>query len=194
MLRKLACVGVVLLFCISIATADEFIARITKIEGNKVTLVKGKKGDTQEMTLPASKSVKVVNAKFNPDTKKLEAGDPIENGLKNEMFTKISDKGLRATIVTDTDNKNIVEIRVGGKKKDLAACCKLKGEDETAVVRVVVHIKRELLGGIQPVVVDATPGRVRLDLILAMLHPRPMRFDSIIAVETSPEIVFKGTC
>ena len=42
---------------------------------------------------------------------KLEAGDPIEDGLKNKMFSSIGEKGVQATIVTE-DNK-ITEIRVG---------------------------------------------------------------------------------
>ena len=67
--------------------------------------------------MPVSDKVKVVKGKFNAETKKLEAGDAIENGLKNEMFTKIGDKGMRALIVTDKDNKTITEIRVGGRKK-----------------------------------------------------------------------------
>jgi hypothetical protein len=38
--------------------------------------------------------------KFDPDTKKMVEGDAIENGLKSDTFSKISDKGLRATITT----------------------------------------------------------------------------------------------
>jgi len=36
------------------------------------------------------------------------------------MFSRIGEKGMRATIVTDDDNKKITEIRVGGggKKKN----------------------------------------------------------------------------
>ena len=46
--------------------------------------------------------------------------DAIDQGLKNEMFSRIGEKGMRATIVTDDDNKKITEIRVGGggKKKN----------------------------------------------------------------------------
>ena len=124
MLRKLACVGVVLTFCLSVALADEFGAIITKVDGNKVTFTKVKfNPDTkkvekgEEMTLPAAKSVKVVKGTFNKDTKKLEAGDEIGNGLKAEVLSNIGEKGVRAQIVTDPDNKKITEIRIGGGKK-----------------------------------------------------------------------------
>jgi hypothetical protein len=110
---------VVLGFVVGVAMADEIRAIIIKVDGDKVTFAenkgKGERGD--EKTLPVSDKVKVVKGKFNPETKKLEAGDKIDNGLKNELFTKIGDKGLRALIVTDKDNKRITEIRVGGGKK-----------------------------------------------------------------------------
>src|SRR5437773_2604054 len=72
-----------------------------------------KKGEPkgEEKTLPVSDTVKVVKGEFNQDTRKLEAGDDIAHGLKNEMFEKIDEKGMRATIITDDDNKKITEIR-----------------------------------------------------------------------------------
>src|SRR5262245_10673057 len=118
MLRKCLCAVVVLGLCVSITLADEFRAIITKVDGDKVTFTefKGKeKGD--EKTLPAT-GAKVVQGKFNPDTKKLEAGDPLMQGLKNAMFTKIGEKGLFSTIITDADNKKITEIQVFTFPKD----------------------------------------------------------------------------
>jgi hypothetical protein len=117
-----------LALCVGLAFTEEFGAAITKVSDGKITFAKTKfDKDTKKfekgepMTLPVAADVKVVKGKFNKDTKKLEAGDAIEGGLKNEMFTKIGDKGVNATIVTDADNKKITEIRVftfGGKKKD----------------------------------------------------------------------------
>ena len=75
----------------------------------------GEKGD--EKTLTITESVKVNKGKYNTDTKKLEAGDPIDDGLKNAMFSSIGEKGIRATVVTDDDNKKIIEIRVAPEKK-----------------------------------------------------------------------------
>jgi hypothetical protein len=112
MLRKIVCASFVLVLCVGIGFAEELRGIITKVEGDKVTFteVKGKeKGDTK--TMPVDAKVKVVKGKFNPDTKKLEAGDAIEGGLKNAMFTKIGEKGVFATLVTDADNKKITEVR-----------------------------------------------------------------------------------
>ncbi len=120
MFRRLVCALFVLGLGVSITLAAEIRAVITKVDGDKVTFAenkgKGEKGPAQ--TLPVADNVKVVKGKFNKDTKKTEAGDAIEGGLKNKMFSTISDKGVGATIVTDADNKKITEIRVtaGGKK------------------------------------------------------------------------------
>jgi hypothetical protein len=122
MLRKIVSAVIVLVFCVGITLAEEIRAIIIKVEGDKVTFAenKGKGEKGPEQTLTVSDKVKVVKGKFNKDTKKLEAGEDIENGLKNEMFTKIGEKGVGAMIITD-DDKKITEIRVGGrgkKKKD----------------------------------------------------------------------------
>lgn len=122
MLRKLLCASIAAFLCVSLAAADEFGAVITKVEDGKITFQKTKfNKDTKKLeksdaeSLPVSADVKVNTGKFNKDTKKLEAGDPVPNGLKNEMFSK----DVNATIVTDADNKKVLEIRVrGGKKKD----------------------------------------------------------------------------
>jgi hypothetical protein len=118
MLRKVVPAVVVLLFCVGITLAEDIRAIITKVDGNKVTFAenkgKGEKGDSQ--TLEASATVKVNKGKFNKDTKKLEAGDPVDGGLKAEQFTKIGEKGLPATITVE--DKKITSIIVfGGKAK-----------------------------------------------------------------------------
>jgi hypothetical protein len=119
MLRRVVTAVVVLGVFVGVAMADEIRAIIIKVDGDKVTFAenkgKGERGD--EKTLPVSDKVKVVKGKFNAETKKLEAGDAIEKGLKNEMFGKIGDKGMRAVVITDKDNKTITEIIVGGGKK-----------------------------------------------------------------------------
>jgi len=124
MLRRVVGAAVVLVLCVGITVADEIRAIITKVDGNNVTFteMKGKeKGESK--TLPVADNVKVVKGKFNKETKKLEAGDPIDDGLKNEMFSKdkLGEKGKGAVIVTDDDGKKITEIRIGGggkKKQD----------------------------------------------------------------------------
>ena len=122
MLRKVVSAAVIVVLCVGIALADEITGRITKVEGDKVTFTefKGKeKGETR--TLPVDAKVKVVKGKFDKDTKKITATDEaIPEGLKNKMFTEISDKGVFANIITDKDNKKITEIVIfggrGGKK------------------------------------------------------------------------------
>ncbi len=116
-MRKLLGVMLVLaLFC-GIAFAEEISAIILKVEGDKVTFAEAKgKEKGPEKTLPVADNVKVVKGKFNKDTKKFEAGEALEGGLKNERLSKIGEKGVRGLIVTDADNKKITEIRVGGGK------------------------------------------------------------------------------
>ena len=119
-MRRVAAACVILLVSFGVAVAEEFQAFITKVDGNKVTFQKAlKKGERGEaMTLPVADNVKIVKGKINEDTKKLEAGDPIEGGLKADAFTKIGEKGMNARITTD-DGK-ITQIIVGGKKKKKA--------------------------------------------------------------------------
>jgi hypothetical protein len=122
MLRKVVGAVVVLGLCLGIAMADEINAFIIKVDGNKVTFAENKgKGEPRgdEKTLPAADKVKVVKGKRNKETKKVDAGDEIEKGLKNEIFSKdkMPEKGLAAWIITDDSNKKITEIRVMEKKK-----------------------------------------------------------------------------
>jgi hypothetical protein len=118
MLRKL-CAAAILILCVGVALADEIRAVILKVDGDKVTFAeaKGKGEKGPEKTLPVAADVKVVKGKFNKETKKTEAGDALEGGLKNEALSNISEKGVRATIVTNDDNTKITEIRVQMRKK-----------------------------------------------------------------------------
>ncbi len=74
-----------------LVVSAEFWGTIKKVDGNKLTVMKGyskKKGEKREdVTLIVAENVKVVKARFNKATKKIEAGDTIKNGLKNELFT-----------------------------------------------------------------------------------------------------------
>ena len=120
MLRKVISAAVILILGVSITLADEIRAVITKVDGDKVTFAetkggkgKGKAEKGPEQTLSVADNVKVLKSKFNKETKKVEVGEAIEGGLKNEMFSKIGENGIQATIVTD--NNKITEIRVGGR-------------------------------------------------------------------------------
>jgi hypothetical protein len=104
----------ILFLCVGFTLADEIRVIITKVDGDKVMYVdsRGKGGKVPEKTLPVAKDVKVVKGKYNKDTKTTEVGEPLEGGLKHKMFTEIGETGVRATLVTDKDNKTITEIRV----------------------------------------------------------------------------------
>jgi hypothetical protein len=112
---------VLLIVCVGLTMADEIRAIILKVDGDNVTFAenKGKGERGPEQTLPVAEKVKVVKLKINRETKKVEAGEPISQGLKNSMFSNISEKGLRGVIITDESKKTITEIRIGGggKKK-----------------------------------------------------------------------------
>ncbi len=119
MLKRMVGVAVMALVCGGLVFADEIRGVINKVDGGKITftpLKKGEKGEAQ--TLPAAENIKVVSAKFNKDTKKLEAGDPIEGGLKNEMFSKIGEKGMFATIVTEGGKVTEIRVMKGRPGKD----------------------------------------------------------------------------
>lgn len=120
MLRKLAMAAVVMMVSVGFVYAEEFTAVIRKVDGRKIEITKVKKGEKgDEATLTLADNVKVTRGKFNKETKGVEAGDPLPDGVKNEIFAK-SEKGVFARIVTADDGK-VTEIRVlqfgGGKKK-----------------------------------------------------------------------------
>jgi hypothetical protein len=119
MVRKLVGAAVLLVVCVGLTMAEEIRAIIIKVDGNNVTFAenKGKGQKGEERTLPAADNVKVVKGRFNQDTKKIEAGDTIDEGLKNPMFSNIGEKGIRGTVVTDDDNKKIIEIRIAPERK-----------------------------------------------------------------------------
>ena len=126
-MRKIVAAAIVLCVSFSVAMAEEFRATISKVDGSKVTLTKRlKKGEKgEETTLTAVDDVKVLKSKFNKETMKFEAGDAIESGLKNEMFSNASTKAVNARVSTNDDGK-ITEIRVfegfkgkGKRKKDI---------------------------------------------------------------------------
>jgi hypothetical protein len=135
---------------VSFVLADEFTAIITKVEGNKITYFKTKDGDAaagkggkgkggkggggfggvpqvktgDAITGTASASITVVKGKFDMDTKAFVAGDPVEGGLKADMFKDIdTEKGVTVTMTIEekgADKGNISKLMTkgfGGKGK-----------------------------------------------------------------------------
>jgi hypothetical protein len=119
MLRQIVGAAILLVLVVGLALADEIRAVITKVEGDKITFneakKKGEKGP--EHTMPVADNVKVVKGKMNRETRKFEAVETVEEGLKHKVFSTIGEKGIPSTIVTDAENKKITEIRLRGKSK-----------------------------------------------------------------------------
>ena len=106
MLRNVLCAVAVLGLSLGLVVAEEVKGRITKVDGNKLTVEVGKKGDTQTKEMEAIKDVKI--------SKKTEAGkEDVSGGLTAINTGK---KGAAATLVTNADNK-VTEIILGAKKK-----------------------------------------------------------------------------
>ena len=132
MLRKLVCAMFVMMVAIGLVAAEEFTASITKVEGDKITYQKFKKGekgkqgekDGDPVTIAVAKDAKITKGKASFKDMKfaIETGDPLEGGLKNEVFTKIDEKNrVFARITTSEDKKTVTGIAVVqfGKKKDV---------------------------------------------------------------------------
>ena len=118
-MRRLVFASVVVLVGFSFALAEEFSANISKVDGNKITFQKTKKGEKvgDAMTLPVADNVKIAKGKKDKDTKKLEVGDAIEGGLKAKMFAEIGEKGVNARITEEGGKITQILVTGGGKKK-----------------------------------------------------------------------------
>jgi hypothetical protein len=133
MTRKLFCSMIVMTIAIGFVAADEFVAVIVKVDGDKVTYQKFKKGDKGKkgkgekdgdpVTLPVAKDAKITKGKgsFKDMKFSVEPGDPIEGGLKADIFKNATEeKGVFAGITRSEDKKTITAIATVqfGKKKD----------------------------------------------------------------------------
>ena len=132
-MREFVAASLVLVFAVSVAEADEFVAFITKFEDGKMTVKKSKGTEPpEEVTLNVADNVKIVRGKVNNATMKLEAGEAFEGGQDalakqvKETAEKVKKwieegkkgfgLGVFASIVTEGDK--VTEIRVtGGRKK-----------------------------------------------------------------------------
>jgi hypothetical protein len=111
MLRTLASAALILALTFSVALADTVKGKITKIDGDTISITVGaSKTEKGEMkTYTAAKDVKVY--KMDKKTKVDVAG-----GLTAPDFTDLGKKGLAASLEVNGDNK-VTEITIGGKKK-----------------------------------------------------------------------------
>lgn len=132
MIRKLFCSMIVMTIAIGFVAADEFVAVIVKVDGDKVTYQKymkfkkgeEKKKDGDAVTLPVAKDAKITKGKasFKDMKFSVEPGDPIEGGLKADIFKNATEeKGVFAGITRSEDKKTITAIatvQFGKKGKD----------------------------------------------------------------------------
>jgi hypothetical protein len=125
MIRQVLSGAVLFALLAGLAAADEFPAYIRKIEDGEVIFEKakwlGEKQSThgKQFTLPTSKNVKVLVGKPNRQTKKLDPGEPLQDGLKNEKileafeeFKKVPWDALYSNIITNQAGDTIEEIRI----------------------------------------------------------------------------------
>lgn len=109
MLRKILCAVVIVGFSIGLAVADEIKGKITKIDGQKITLQYKEKGSKEAKTkdLEAVKDCKVCKKDKEGNEKELDGG---------LSALKIGEKGQFATLTVD--GGKVTKIVVGaGKKK-----------------------------------------------------------------------------
>ena len=107
-------------FTLTIRQTDSgFLTKITKVAEGNVTFyptLKGKKSGG-ELTLPLAPVATIAEYRFNVTTKKVEAGDLIEGGLKNVIFTDLPATGLSARIITENNQITTILAFVAKKKK-----------------------------------------------------------------------------
>jgi hypothetical protein len=90
--------------------SEEFEATLTRVGDTHVSFTRTKDGT--EQTLALAPNVKVSRGRIDPNTEEVETGKVLAGGLKNDLFAKVSDRGVHVTIVTDSTNTKITEILV----------------------------------------------------------------------------------
>ena len=113
-MRKMIAVAVVFVIGLGIAMAEDVRGTLKSVDGNKLVItkfMKGGKGEDATYTVPTT--AKIVSGKRNPDTKKVEAGDALDGGLKNEMVKA----GAFVTLTVDGETVSQVMVSAGKKKK-----------------------------------------------------------------------------
>lgn len=129
----------VLLASFGLVRADEFIGVITKVEGNKVTLMKLCNGyfgmkeppPPEKLTITAADSPKVNwGIPSGPRFDAYDAGDPVEGGLTNKQFREAS---VMARITTENDKVAVVLIMGVYPEKMISAWLNKKIDGMNAV-------------------------------------------------------------
>jgi hypothetical protein len=112
-MRRFFCAAVVTLSVCAVAMGDEFLAYVRKIEGGEVSfnkrLKKGAQFDRPEK-LPLAPNPRMATAKFNKDTKKIEAAEPLSAVEVERILLSAPAQGAPAVIVTDPNNRAVTQI------------------------------------------------------------------------------------
>ena len=113
-MRKFVAMAVVMVACLSVAFAEDFTGTIKKVDGEKVTVTKTKKGQPgDDVVVTVTKDTKVTKGAFNKDTKKVEAGEAIEGDARKEALKEKAN----IRVSTDDSGKATSIMILGGKKK-----------------------------------------------------------------------------
>lgn len=113
MTRSATALGIgILAIGMSTAVAEEFIGTISKVEQNKITIVRGTGKKKKELTLTADEKCRVVAARYDIKAKRIEAGDEIAGGLKNALFSNLEKEPVEAWIRTTPENEKVLELRL----------------------------------------------------------------------------------
>lgn len=113
MTRSATALGIgILAIGMSTVAAEEFIGTISKVEQNKITIVRGTGKKKKELTLTADEKCRVVVARYDIKAKRIEAGDEIAGGLKNALFSNLEKEPVEAWIRTTPENEKVLELRL----------------------------------------------------------------------------------
>ena len=128
-MKKFVCAAILTIAAVGVALADEFPAMIVKCDADKGCIEykkvsgkgKDKKVDETAVKIDLAKNCKIVKGKFDKDAMKIVDGDPIEKGLKDDVFK--NEKGTFGILVVADDGADkgkVTKITVFGfgKKKD----------------------------------------------------------------------------
>ena len=104
--------AVLFLLAAGVAQGDEFAATLVKVADGEITYSRGVGKKKKDYTLPADEKCRVVLARYDAKTKKIEAGDAIADGLKNAIFDQLDKQSVEAWVRTNAENTVIVELRL----------------------------------------------------------------------------------
>ncbi len=120
---------------LGVVSADEWIAQITKVDGKKITAkavkfdkdnAKGAFGKGKDMFKDVESKTYTCTADVKVVKKGKAESTPVEDGLKNKMFTDATEDAPVTGFLTTNDKGEVTEISLfgkgkGGKKKDTSA-------------------------------------------------------------------------